>query len=941
MVSNRSLSAPPGGGSLANDSNHFGYRWGELSVGGFSPSPPPSSPWPNRPQTFSRYESSADWRKSPSYGGNRYGAYFRRNCGGAYGRVSHEFNRGYSSRSASALEEQDLPFPPQGRNGRFNAHRSSSTPVWSQGPSYPTYQTPSPRYNRRRSGSSSSVSNAAKGKAEIPLLLASAFSEKQTTRVLVSLERSSTFSQAGIRLKLLEYLGYWMSDVLTGAAVEKLIMETYREADLKDTHTSIGERKKYSFSEVSNVMNTGKIAGDRHAQEGEKVNGSNRATSHLLSPSSSFSSLSLSSASFHRSESKNTSEGAAVRREQETQGKWERGTGKHFRRDIGTDASSTTSEGRVFSLFRSCGVESMATKQVFLTAEPKILPQQTAVLQTSPLIQATYSHVPRFYFPKGAQKTTEETLVGPMKKKHENPHLRVLEGMVIPTAVHTNSEERAAVMSDDVFKRHEVKKVPIAPLKAVEDKCVHMIIRKEFGRLPVPPKIIHGTRPQSSAAKGFIGLNNGMQTRQGLNYRIQLTQAMKRICTQCFGLPKYFAFLIVRILQANVDFGNSGVVKSGRSSSTMALSSPATGSPSASQTEVMVRQLLGFFETYLRGRCIVRRVFEVLLLSSRVATSGSETSTRIGNDWRLVYDGEKQQQRSYLLPDDFRAYIEVLLEHHPGLLFLKQTPDFQSKYLDTVTHRIFYDLDRFNRGRITYAEMERSSFLDSIRQVDATNDINSVLLYFSYEHFYVLYCRFWELDKDRDMLLSRREFMNYAPEGVMNPIIADRVFTGAGRRKACTQKDRINYEDFVWFCLSEEDKSTPTAIRYWFRILDLDGDGLLSAYELRSFYDEMKKTVTSYAPDGAVPFEDILCQIFDMFGLETSCSLRLEEFLAKPEAAAVTFNMVTNVVRFLQFEQKDPFVTHQNRLEGGLEQSAWDRFARAEYGRLSNAMRKE
>ncbi|EAN82068.1 hypothetical protein, conserved, partial [Trypanosoma cruzi] len=152
---------------------------------------------------------------------------------------------------------------------------------------------------------------------------------------------------------------------------------------------------------------------------------------------------------------------------------------------------------------------------------------------------------------------------------------------------------------------------------------------------------------------------------------------------------------------------------------------------------------------------------------------------------------------------------------------------------------------------------------------------------------------------------------------------------------------RINYEDFVWFCLSEEDKSTPTAIRYWFRILDLDGDGLLSAYELRSFYDEMKKTVTSYAPDGAVPFEDILCQIFDMFGLETSCSLRLEEFLAKPEAAAVTFNMVTNVVRFLQFEQKDPFVTHQNRLEGGLEQSAWDRFARAEYGRLSNAMRNE
>jgi hypothetical protein len=30
--------------------------------------------------------------------------------------------------------------------------------------------------------------------------------------------------------------------------------------------------------------------------------------------------------------------------------------------------------------------------------------------------------------------------------------------------------------------------------------------------------------------------------------------------------------------------------------------------------------------------------------------------------------------------------------------------------------------------------------------VDLEDDINAVTAYFSYEHFYVLYCKFWELD---------------------------------------------------------------------------------------------------------------------------------------------------------------------------------------------------
>lgn len=48
----------------------------------------------------------------------------------------------------------------------------------------------------------------------------------------------------------------------------------------------------------------------------------------------------------------------------------------------------------------------------------------------------------------------------------------------------------------------------------------------------------------------------------------------------------------------------------------------------------------------------------------------------------------------------------------------------------------------------------------------------------------------------------------------------------------------MSYTDFVWFLLSEEDKRHQTAIEYWFRCMDLDGDGFLSMYELEYFYEE-------------------------------------------------------------------------------------------------------
>jgi serine/threonine-protein phosphatase 2A regulatory subunit B'' len=58
------------------------------------------------------------------------------------------------------------------------------------------------------------------------------------------------------------------------------------------------------------------------------------------------------------------------------------------------------------------------------------------------------------------------------------------------------------------------------------------------------------------------------------------------------------------------------------------------------------------------------------------------------------------------------------------------------------------------------------------------------------------------------------------------------------------------YEDFVAFYMSEEDKTSEAALRYWFGVADVDGDGVLSASDLRYFYRCVAREGRPCAPEG-------------------------------------------------------------------------------------------
>uniref|UniRef100_A0A3P9P897 Protein phosphatase 2 regulatory subunit B''alpha n=1 Tax=Poecilia reticulata TaxID=8081 RepID=A0A3P9P897_POERE len=281
---------------------------------------------------------------------------------------------------------------------------------------------------------------------------------------------------------------------------------------------------------------------------------------------------------------------------------------------------------------------------------------------------------------------------------------------------------------------------------------------------------------------------------------------------------------------------------------------------------------------------------------------------------------------TYLEQEDFIPLLQDIVDTHPGLTFLKDAPEFHSRYITTVIQRIFYVVNRSWTGRVTMTELRRSNFLQTLALLEEEDDINQITDYFSYEHFYVIYCKFWELDTDHDLYIDPKDLSRYNDHASSNRII-DRLFSGAVTRGNAVQREgRMSYAEFVWFLLSEEDKKNPTSIEYWYRCMDVDGDGVLSMFELEYFYEEQCERMERMGIE-PLPFQDLLCQMLDLVKPENPGKITLSD-LKRCRMAHIFFDTFFNLEKYLDHEQRDPFAVQKVE---GPEPSDWDKYAAEEY----------
>eukprot|EP00931_Biecheleriopsis_adriatica_P050251 TRINITY_DN29086_c0_g1_i1.p1 TRINITY_DN29086_c0_g1~~TRINITY_DN29086_c0_g1_i1.p1 ORF type:complete len:635 (-),score=111.11 TRINITY_DN29086_c0_g1_i1:64-1815(-) len=294
----------------------------------------------------------------------------------------------------------------------------------------------------------------------------------------------------------------------------------------------------------------------------------------------------------------------------------------------------------------------------------------------------------------------------------------------------------------------------------------------------------------------------------------------------------------------------------------------------------------------------------------------------------------KKDHNDWIEKEDFDIFLYAILQTHPGLDFLLETQEFQDRYAVTVSSRIFYIYDRKGTGRIYLNNLRRysPSIIDTWKQLEECDDMKVVRDYFSYEHFYVIYCTFWELDSDHDFLLDKDDLLKYDGHALSRRTV-DRIFSETACKFTSAVHGKMCYEDFIHFLLNDQDQISDRSIEFWFSIFDLDADGVIRDHELKYFYEEQTQRM-EYLNYESIAFRDVMCQVHDMICPREPGAFRLADFKRRRNFSGWFFSIFTTLNKFMAFEHRDPFQAKQEQMENPSFTN-WHRWCAEQYVRLA------
>ena len=223
--------------------------------------------------------------------------------------------------------------------------------------------------------------------------------------------------------------------------------------------------------------------------------------------------------------------------------------------------------------------------------------------------------------------------------------------------------------------------------------------------------------------------------------------------------------------------------------------------------------------------------------------------------WRNMDDAEvflsicKKTGTTYLDKEDVRELLEELASSHEAFELAKE--DNLPEYIDTVVTKLFFG---HWTGKLGAGHIRKNKLIEEFLFIERQDNIYHVKdQVFGSDDFMIMHDEFLLLSEGEDYI-TVENFRSHVGYDVSNLFI-NRLC------KSC-HEGKIRYTDFVTFLLANADPFHPKSIEYFFRLLDVDDDGILSLHDVELLYHEIEEM--SQELDAPVPdFQNFICMMLD------------------------------------------------------------------------------
>ncbi|KAF7638953.1 hypothetical protein Mgra_00001477 [Meloidogyne graminicola] len=230
---------------------------------------------------------------------------------------------------------------------------------------------------------------------------------------------------------------------------------------------------------------------------------------------------------------------------------------------------------------------------------------------------------------------------------------------------------------------------------------------------------------------------------------------------------------------------------------------------------------------------------------------------------------------------------------------------FEICYTNTVESFCFFFLDPKHWGKIRITDLLVSGFLETAFGLQ--NNFEDYENWFSPEKTHEMNSLFQMFDTRQKNYLDKEDFKR-VQNGSFTSVFIERLF----ETHVANCGLKMSYEEFVIFQIAYNHLAHPSALSYFFKILDVNSDGYLDNYELNYFYTELRSAYNGWFMDGAMPeFGDFSDQFYDMVKPAVNQRITLQELLACKQGHDFMLCLISHT-EFYRYEMRESETGNQD-----------------------------